>query len=84
MQQALTAIAPTDAISCDIPLDYDPPDRDFVNVYFDDKLVEYDPESGWEWSGDGHVVIRGDACAQLSAGDVLEVQVLAGCKTVVK
>jgi hypothetical protein len=84
LEGALKAIAASLAISCDIPLDYDPPDRDFVNVYFDGALVEYDPESGWEWTEDGHVAIRGAACDQLSAGDVLEVQVLAGCKTVVK
>jgi len=84
LEQALTAITASVAISCDIPLDYEPPDRDLVNVYFDDALVEYDPDSGWEWSDDGHVTIRGAACEQLSSGDVLEVQILAGCKTVVK
>jgi hypothetical protein len=84
LEQSLTAIAASVAISCDIPLDYEPPDPDFVNVYFDGKLVEYDPEAGWEWSDEGHVVLRGAACAELSAGDVLEVQIMAGCKTVVK
>ncbi len=84
LEQALTAITASVAISCDIPLDYDPPDRDLVNVYFDGALVEYDPEAGWEWTDDGHVAIRGDACRTLSSGDVLEVQILAGCQTVVK
>jgi hypothetical protein len=84
LEQSLTAIAASVAISCDLPLDYEPPDRDFVNVYFDGKLVEYDPDAGWEWSDDGHVSIRGAACEQLSAGDVLEVQIMAGCRTVVK
>lgn len=84
LEQALTAIAASVAISCDIPLDYEPPDPDFVNVYFDGKLIEYDPETGWEWTEDGHVAIRGAACEELSAGSVLEVQILAGCRTVVK
>jgi len=84
LEQALKAIAALVAISCEIPLDYEPPDPDFVNVYFDGKVVEYDPEAGWEWTEDGSVAIRGAACEQLSAGDVLEVQILAGCKTVVK
>jgi hypothetical protein len=84
LEQALKAIAASVAISCEIPLDYEPPDRDFLNVYFDGKVVEYDPEAGWEWTDDGHVAIRGAACEQLSAGEVLEVQILAGCKTVVK
>lgn len=84
LETSLTAIAASVAISCDIPLDYEPPDPDFVNVYFDGVLVAYDPAAGWEWTADGHVAIRGSACDTLSAGDVLEVQVLAGCKTVVK
>ena len=84
LEKSLKAIAASVAISCDIPLDYDPPERDFVNVYFDGKVVAYDAEAGWEWTQDGHVAIRGAACEQLSAGDVLEVQILAGCKTVVK
>ena len=84
LQEALTAITASVAISCDIPLDYEPPDRDLVNVYFDDALVEYDPDAGWEWSEEGAVTIRGAACQRLSSGDVLEVQILAGCKTVVK
>ncbi|HEX2871925.1 MAG TPA: hypothetical protein VHP33_11725 [Polyangiaceae bacterium] len=84
LEQALKAIAASVAISCEIPLDYEPPDPDFVNVYFDGKVVEYDPEAGWEWTEDGHVAIRGTACERLSKGDVLEVQILAGCKTVVK
>ena len=84
LEQSLTAIAASVAIDCEIPLDYEPPDPDFVNVYFDDVLVPYDPEAGWEWTGDGHVAIRGAACDELSAGDVLKIQILAGCKTVVK
>jgi len=84
LEQALKAIAASVAISCDIPLDYEPPEADFVNVYFDGQLVEYDQEAGWEWTDLGHVAIRGAACEQLSKGDVLEVQILAGCKTVVK
>ena len=40
LQAALTAIAASVAISCELPLDYAPPDRDFVNVYFDGKIVE--------------------------------------------
>jgi hypothetical protein len=84
LEASLKGIAASVSISCDIPLDYDPPDPNFVNVYFDGVLVEYDPKDGWEWTKDGHVAIRGSSCDELSAGDVLEVQVLAGCKTVVK
>lgn len=84
LSASLKAIAASVAISCDLPLDYEPPDPDYVNVYFDGELVEYDAVDGWEWTADGHVAIRGGACRQLSEGDVLEVQILAGCKTQVK
>lgn len=84
LQEALTAIAASVAISCDIPLDYEPPDRDFVNVYFDGSVVDYDPDQGWAWTDDGHVALHGEACDELSGGSVLEVQIVAGCKTVVK
>ena len=84
LEASLKAIAASVAIACEIPLDYEPPDPDYVNVYFDGSLVEYDPEDGWDWTDTGHVLIHGQACEQLSAGDVLEVQILAGCKTEVK
>ena len=84
LEQALKAIAASVAISCEIPLDYEPPDPDFVNVYFDGKVVEYDPEAGWEWTEEGRVAIRGAACELLSDGEVLEVQIMEGCKKVVK
>ena len=84
LEEALKSIAASVAISCEIALDYEPPDPGFVNVYFDGDLVAYDPEAGWEWTEDGRVAIRGTACEQLSAGNVLEVQVVAGCETVVK
>lgn len=84
LQASLTAIAASVAITCEIPLDYEPRDPDYVNVYFDGTLLEYDPQDGWEWSESGQVLIRGAACDQLVSGNVLEVQILAGCKTEVK
>lgn len=84
LQEALSKIAASVAISCEVPLDYEPPDRDYVNVFFDGVVLQYDPEDGWEWTEGGAVAIRGAACDQLMSGDVLELQVFAGCKTVVK
>ena len=84
LENSLISIAASVAISCEIPLDYAPPDRDFVNVYFDDVLVQSDPNDGWQWTADGQVAIRGAACEELMAGSVLEVEIFAGCKTVVK
>lgn len=84
LEKSLTSIAASVSISCDLPLDYEPKDPGFVNVYFDDQLVPYDSEQGWEWTDDGHVALRGQACATLTRGDVLEVQIFAGCKTQLK
>jgi hypothetical protein len=84
LKAALGKIAASVAISCEVPLDYDPPDPDYVNVFFDGVVVPYDPEQGWEWKEDGVVAVRGVACDQLMSGDVVELQVFAGCKTVVK
>lgn len=84
LEEALGQIASSVAISCEVPLDYEPPDRDYVNVFFDGDVVEYDAEDGWEWTPDGRVAIRGRACTELMSGNVIELQVFAGCKTVVR
>jgi hypothetical protein len=84
LEKSLTAIAASVAISCDLPLDYEPKDPSFVNVYFDSQVVQYDTDDGWAWTDEGHVSVRGAACEQLQRGDVLEVQIFAGCKTQVK
>jgi len=84
LETALKAIAASVAIACEIELNYVPPDRDYVNVYFDGQLVEYDASSGWEWTGDGQLALRGAACERLRSGDVLELQIFAGCKTQVE
>jgi hypothetical protein len=72
-------------ISCDIPLQTKPPERDLVNVYFDQTNLPEDPSDGWTWASDDASVdtirIVGNACTLLKAGDVLDVQVVAGCPT---
>jgi hypothetical protein len=40
------------AISCDVPLQAPPPDKELVNVYFDDTIVPFDPQDGWTWVAD--------------------------------
>jgi hypothetical protein len=71
------------AISCDLVLDSPPPDRGLVNLYFDRDLVPADPTEGWAFVEDARIQIRGVACERLMSGSVLEVQVVAGCPTVV-
>jgi hypothetical protein len=84
LKAALVEIAASVSISCTVPLDYEPPDPDYVNVFFDGQVVPFDPDQGWSWTEEGAVTIHGAACEQLLGGDVLELQVFAGCKTVVK
>jgi hypothetical protein len=83
LSAAVKNIGITLAISCDITLTQTPPDWNLVNVYFDQTVVLFDQSNGWAFEGDNLVHIRGAACDRLMSGDVLEVQVVAGCPTVV-
>jgi hypothetical protein len=83
LSAAIMEIGVSVAISCDLVLDSPPPDRGLVNVYFDRDLVPADPAEGWAFVDDGGMQIRGLACERLMSGSVLEVQVVAGCPTVV-
>jgi hypothetical protein len=84
LTQALQQVAAAVALSCEITLDYEPPDPDYVNVYFDGEVVASDAVDGWQWADAGQVTLRGEACERLKSGAVVEVQILAGCKTEVK
>jgi hypothetical protein len=72
------------AISCEISIDFSPEDPNLVNVYFDTSLLPFDPENGWSWQGDTEIEIHGQACTDLKSGDILQVQVVAGCPTIVR
>lgn len=72
------------AISCSVPLEAAPPDPEQVNVYLDSSLVQLDPLDGWVWTSETSLELRGEACEKLMSGDVLQVQVVAGCPTSVK
>ena len=83
LSQALRSIGAQVAISCDLPLSDAPEDPELVNVYFDNEVVPKG-DDGWQYSGDKSILIQGAACTKLSSGDVLNVQVLSGCPTVVR
>jgi hypothetical protein len=84
LSAALKEIGIKIAISCDVQLDEQPPEPNLVNVYFDTSEVLYDPVDGWSWTSPTSISINGAACSQLKSGDVLQVQVTAGCPTKVK
>lgn len=81
---ALREILGAVAISCDIALDAAPPDRNFVNVYFDQRVIPQNESSGWTWVDERTLRVQGDRCQELKGGDVGQVQVVSGCVTVVE
>jgi hypothetical protein len=84
LNEALLEIGTGLSIQCEIELAAPPEDRDLVNLYFDGKLLELDPENGWDWTAEAALSARGEACAALRSGDIREVQIVYGCRTVVR
>jgi hypothetical protein len=85
LTDALKAIGAHVAITCNLPLAAQPDNAGFVNVYFDGQTVPFDATDGWQWvEGENSIQFEGAACSTLSSGNVLNVQVLSGCKTVVR
>jgi len=81
---ALRSIGAQVAISCELPLSKTPDNPELVNVYFDDRVVPKSDADGWRYSGENSIEFVGATCDTLSSGDVLNVQVLSGCPTVVR
>lgn len=69
------------SISCSLPLQEAPPDPTLVNVYLDQKALPSGEANGWVWTGSSSIEIKGAACASLMAGDIFQIQVVAGCPT---
>jgi len=84
LSYALRSIGARVAISCDLPLSEAPENPELVNVYFDDQVVPKSDRDGWRYNGEGRIEFVGATCDTLTAGDVLNVQVLSGCPTVVR
>lgn len=84
LTQTLRRIGANVALSCTVQLDDAPPDPTLVNVYFGNVPVEFDAESGWQWAGAREIQIVGDACERVENGDVLQIQVVAGCPSIVR
>ncbi len=80
----LKAIGVKIAISCTVQIDEEPPDPALVNVYFDTKLIPQSSVDGWIWTDPTTIDIVGPACDKLKSGDVIQVQVVAGCPTEVR
>ncbi len=79
----LSKIGASVARSCEVVLKDPPKDPGLLNVYFDAELVPADAKDGWTLEGD-EVTFHGDSCDVLSSGEVLQVQLVSGCQTVVR
>ena len=81
---ALKGIVADLSISCTVTLDEAPPDWSQVNVYFDNHVVVQDPVDGWKQVDASSLELVGSSCESLKSGDVFQVQVVAGCSTVIQ
>jgi hypothetical protein len=84
LEAALRTIGVEVAVTCDLGLAEAPPDPDLVNVYLDSTLLPSSPDEGWTWISATSVQIHGAACRTVLAGDVLQVNILSGCPTVLR
>jgi hypothetical protein len=78
---ALRNITAAISISCTVSLDQVPPDWSQVNVYFDNHAVVGNPNDGWRQIDAQTLELTGSYCELLQSGDVFQVQVVAGCPT---
>jgi len=67
------------SLGCSIELNQVPPDPSLVNVFLDDTLIAFDAADGWSWKDEGTVQLNGPACDLAQGGQVLQIQVVAGC-----
>lgn len=69
------------AVTCELALDEPPPDPSMLNVYLDATPLAQDAEAGWTYAGEAAITIHGSTCDALLSGEILNVQVVAGCPT---
>lgn len=81
---SLLEIASSVTTSCDISLSQIPPDKALINVYLDTAILGQSDTDGWIWNGTTGLSLRGEACDRIKQGNVQQVQVVAGCPTVLR
>jgi hypothetical protein len=84
LSQSLFAIGAEVSLSCHVSLQTAPADPALLNVYLDRAALERDESSGWSYAGDAVIELHGSACDMLKGGSVSQVQIVAGCPTIVK
>ena len=81
LAEALSSIGAELTQTCSIVLDEPPEFPDMLNVYFDAELIASDAHEGWQVQGD-EVNFFGASCSRLRGGEVLQVQLVSGCETI--
>ncbi|MDX2051863.1 MAG: vWA domain-containing protein [Polyangiaceae bacterium] len=81
---ALLEIGASLAQSCEVALSKAPPDPALVNVFLDLDVIGQSETNGWTWNGTSALTLRGDACDRVKLGNVQQIQVVAGCPTVLR
>jgi hypothetical protein len=71
------------AQSCAIELVERPPQANELNVYLDGLVVPWGDAHGWTLADDV-VTLHGDACDLVKSGEVAEIQLVSGCRTVIR
>jgi hypothetical protein len=78
--RALAQVVAKIVASCTISLSKPPEDPRKVNVYLDEAILSQAGPDGWTLDGQT-VTLEGASCQKVLDGEVLDVRVVAGCKT---
>jgi len=68
---------------CEIELVERPPQANELNVYLDGTVVPWGDSDGWTIESD-LVSLHGEACDLVKSGEVTEIQLVSGCRTVIR
>jgi hypothetical protein len=71
------------AHQCSIQLTARPPQANELNVYLDGELVPWGQDDGWTIE-DQTVTLHGPPCDEVKSGDITEIQLVSGCRTVIR
>ncbi len=83
LSSVVRAIGANLSQSCEIELTEPPRYADEFNVYFDAEPIPADETDGWTLNGNV-VTLHGAACDRIESGQVDLVELISGCKTIVK
>jgi von Willebrand factor type A domain len=84
LARALNEIVASVVGSCTIDLDVAPSDPARLNVYLDGVVLPQAGADGWSYENKTTPTVRiqGESCKRIERGDILDVRVIAGCKTI--